>query len=365
MKIEVIDRRRERLRVTPESEEDLWTIKTIVRPGDLVRGKTYRDVAVGGRGEKEKKPIIVTIRVKNVEFQPFTGKLRFFGVIVEGPEEYGVKGKHQSILVTPGSTIILERPGGWPEKAIERLRASGPRGKAVVVAVDYDEYGLALVSPQGVRILVDKYVRLPGKDDPAREQELEKLKAAVAREIVEAASRNNARIVVIVGPGTLKREIADRVREQAPTLKIVVDDASMGGRAGIEEALRRHTVAAALQDYVVTEAEAALGELLKYAARSPELVATGPSDVLAASLMGAVDKLVVVDTMLFHIDDDVREAVNRAVEEAEKRGATVVIVPEDTPPGEKIRAMGGIVAVLRYPVPYEARRAFLQESRSQ
>jgi len=358
MRVAVLDRRGERLRVTPESEEDLWTLRTVLRPGDFVTGRTLRDVAAGGRGEKEKKPITVKLRVKDVEFQPFTGRLRVFGVIVEGPEEYGVKGKHQSILVTPGTTIVLERPGGWPRRVLEKLESSGPKGNAVVAAVDYDEYGVAVVSPQGLKMVVDRYTRLPGKDDPSREQELAKLVAEIASKVVEEAARHDSRVAVIVGPGPLKHEVAERVKAQAPTLHVIVDDASMGGRAGVEEALRRQSVARALKDYVVTEAEEALGELMRRAARTPDLVALGPEEVAATASMGAAELVVVNDNMLFHIDDRIRELVNEALEEAEKRGARVLIVPKDTPPGERLAALGGIVALLRFPVPQEARRGY-------
>ena len=359
MKVEIADKRRERLRITPETEEDLWVLRTILRPGDLVGGRTLRDVAVGGRGEKEKRPIWVKIRVKNVEFQPFTGKLRVFGVIVEGPEEYGVKGKHQSILATPGSTLLLERPGGWSEKVIEKLRSSGPRGSAVIAAIDYDEYGVAVLSQQGLKIIVDKYTRLPGKDDPSRDQELARIVQEVSQLIVEAASKYGSKVAVIVGPGPLKHEVAAKVRSQAPFLHVIVDDASMGGRAGIEEALRRQSVARALRDYSIAEAEEILGEVMRRAAKNPNTIAIGPKEVAAAAVLGAVEKIVVVDNMIFHIDDYIRELTTRAIDEAEKRGARIIMVPIDTPVGERLQSLGGIVALLRYPLPKEALEAAL------
>jgi len=353
--IEKIDRRGEKLRVRPESEEDLWTLKTVLRPGDLVKGKTIRDVQAGGRGSKEKKPIVVKLRIKNVEFQPFTGRLRLFGVIVEGPEEYGVKGKHQSILVTPGTTIVIEREGGWSRSVLERLRASGPRGRAVLAAVDYDEYAVAVLSPQGIRILVDKYSRLPGKDDPSREDALNKYIAEIVGEIVRAASDYGAGIAIIVGPGPLKNIVAERLRASAPNLKVYTDDASMGGRAGIEEALRRRKVVEALREYSLAVAESVVEEFLKAAARDPNTIVSGPREVAAAARLGAIDKIVVVDELIYSIDDEVRDLVNQALEEAEKRGATIIFVPRDSPVGEKIYMMGGIIGVLRYPLPPEAR----------
>ncbi len=348
--------RGETVKVRVEGEEDLWTLKTLLRPGDVVGARTYREVSMGGRGPKERRPLFLKVRVKNVEFQPFTGKLRIFGVIVEGPEEYGLKGKHHSIVIGPGQTIVLERPGGWNRKDLSRMEESGPRGRAIIAAVDYDEYGIALLAPYGFKILVEESMRLPGKDDPSREQELESRLARIARLIIDYAKANDAGVVVIVGPGQLKAIVADRVRREAPSLRVVVDDASMGGRHGSEEALRRTTVSQALREYTIMEAEDAIGEFLSAAAREPERVAMGPGEVLAVARMGAVEKLVVLDSMIHSIDDNEREMVDEALASAEMYRGKVIIIPEDSPPGEQVKRLGGIIAVLRYPVPMQSRR---------
>ena len=179
---------------------------------------------------------------------------------------------------------------------------------------------------------------------------------------MEAASKYNSRVAVIVGPGPLKQEVASKVRAQAPSLHVIVDEASMGGRSGIEEALRRQSVARALRDYSIAEAEEVLGEIMKRAAKDPSTIALGPREVAAAALLGAVEKVVVIDEMLFHIDDEIRELATKAVDEAEKRGARIVMIPADTPVGERLKSLGGIVALLRYSVPREALEASLVDS---
>lgn len=339
-----------------DGEEDLWTLKTLLRPGDVVGARTFREVSIGGRGPKERRPLFLKVRVKNVEFQPFTGKLRVFGVIVEGPEEYGLKGKHHSLVIGKGQTVVVERPGGWSSRDLERMEESGPRGRAIIAAVDYDEYGIALLAPYGFKMLVEESMRLPGKDDPSREQELEARLARIARMIIDYAKANDASIVIVVGPGMLKNMVAERVRREAPSLRVTVDDASMGGRHGVEEALRRDRVATALREYTIMEAEGVLGEFLAAAAREPDRVAMGPQEVLAAARLGAVDKLIVLDTMLHSLDDDVREIVDEALSRAEAYRARIIIIPEESPPGEQVKRLGGIIAVLRYPLPRESRR---------
>ncbi|MCE4624763.1 MAG: mRNA surveillance protein Pelota [Desulfurococcales archaeon] len=350
MKVEVLSKRSDRLRIKPESEEDLWTLKTVLRPGDYVRARTVRDVSIRGSQRKEKRPIIVKIRVKDVSFQPFTGRLRIFGVIVEGPERYGIKGKHQSIIVTPGTELEIEREGGWPPKVLEKLRSSGPKGRAVIAAVDYDEYAIAVLSVHGYKLVADEYLRLPGKDDPSREQKLETAIDRIAKRIVEAAKQYNANLVVIGGPGHLKDEVAGKVRVLNPHLKVSVDSLSMGGRAGIEELLRRPTLEMLLKEFSVAQAERVLEQAMIVAARNPELVAFGIDSCLRASEIGAVKELIIVDSTLYSINEEISGKAEELIENVERYGGKVYLVPEDSPIGEKLRPLGDAVAILRFPV---------------
>ena len=354
MKVEVLDAKRRFLRVRPESEEDLWRLKIALRRGDLVTLRTSRDVRIGS-GRKERIPMTLTIRLDSVEFQPFTGKLRVSGVVVEGPDEFGVKGKRHSATISPGQSVVVEREGGWDERVIARLRSSASPGSAVIAAIDYDEYAIAVLAPHGFTIVEDTAVSLPGKDDPAREGEVERLVERVAARVVEEASRHKAVVAVVVGPGHLKGLVAERVREAAPKLRVVVDDASMGGSSGVREALRRTRVAEALREYSILEAEAVLEEFLRRAARDRDSIAYTVKEVLAAARLAALETVVVDESLLYSLDDEVREAVDEALTRAERTGAKIIVVPEGSPPSEKLRAFGGIAALLRYRLPPEAR----------
>jgi len=362
LKVEVLDSRGRRVRVRPESEEDLWRLRLVLRPGDVAVVRTVRDVVVGG-GRKEKVPMTLAIRVKSVEFQPFTGRLRLHGVIVDGPDEWGVKGKHHSATIAPGQQVVLERGEGWGEAELARLRSPTAKGTVVVAAVDYDEWGVAVAAPHGFEIVREEAVAMPGKDDPGREEAVRRLVEEAAKAIVEAASRYSARAAVIVGPGPLKEEVAARVRASAPSLRVIVDEASMGGRSGVLEALRRGSIAEALGEYSVFRAEAIIEEFLRRFARKPDTVAYGPRDVLAAARLGAVEALAVNEEMLYTLDDEARRAVDEALLAAERSRAEIVIVPRGSPPAERIEKLGGIIALLRYPLPREALNEALPRER--
>ncbi|MCX8196045.1 MAG: pelota-like protein [Acidilobaceae archaeon] len=354
MRVLEVHPNRRAVTVRIDTEEDLWTLRTLLKPGDVVEGKTARDVVSGRGEEKERRVITVKLRLKAVEFQPFTGRLRLFGTIIEGPEEYGVVGKHHSMTLQPGATVTLEREEGWSERAIEKMRGSGPRGRAIVVAVDYEEYALAVLSASGYKVLEEGLLRLPGKDDARRERALEEAMSYIAQRVAEAAGSHGASVIVAVGPGFLKEELADKIRALAPSAKVYSDSASMGGAAGVEEALRRQSTLEHLRELSIAEAERFLGEFMELLARERERVAYGLGDVWAAARAGAVRELLVLDSALY--DLELGERAAKAVEEAEAKGALVTFVPEESPPGQRLKALGGLAAILRYPLPEEARR---------
>ncbi|MCE4604168.1 MAG: mRNA surveillance protein Pelota [Aeropyrum sp.] len=355
MKVEVLDNRGKVVRLRPESDEDLWLLRISLRRGDQVTLRTSRDVQVGS-GKRERVAMTLKLVLDSVEFQPFTGKLRISGIVVEGPEEFGVKGRRHSTAISIGQQLVVERSQGWRDHELEKLRSGAARGTAAIAAVDYDEVGLAVLASHGLKMVEDRSSRLPGKEDPAREEEVKRYVEYIASRIVREASRHNARIAVIVGPGNLKREVASLVSRMAPGLRVIVADAAMGGQAGVREALRRESITKALEELSIIEAEGVVEEFLKRISRSPETVAYTPREVLAVAKMGAVEKLVVVDSLLYSMDDETREAVDKALAEAEARGGRVVVIPEDSPPGERVRSFGGVIALLRFQVPSEARR---------
>ncbi|MCE4615075.1 MAG: mRNA surveillance protein Pelota [Desulfurococcales archaeon] len=353
--MEQLNKKGRSVRLKLESEEDLWILRTLLRGGDIVTAKTTRDVKVSETGEAERRPMILTVKVRGVEFQPFSGSLRVKGVIIEGPERYGLRGSWHSFNFKPGMELEVEKPNGWSRRDLERASKKTYGGKAIVAAVDYDEYAIGLVSVQGIKILEESEIYLPGKDDPSRDQVLEKELAALARRIVEHTPRYNADAIVLVGPGFLKEMLAGRVRELVPGKKVLVDNTSMGGVKGVEEALKRDRIAEALGEVEAVRAEGIIEEFNRLLVKDHDLIAYTPADVSRVSRIGAVKKLVIVDELLYSPEDTTRMLVEEILENAEKYRADVIIVPAKSPVARRLLPLGGVIAILRYRITGDAR----------
>jgi protein pelota len=79
-------------------------------------------------------------------------------------------------------------------------------------------------------------------------------------------------------------------------------------------------------------------------------VTYGLEAVENAVAMGAVEKLVVADTTLREADEEQRLHLEKLMREAEQRRGTITVVSTEHEAGEKLQALTGIVALLRFPI---------------
>ena len=352
MRVKILDKKHGVVQIVPEDEDDLWILHTVITKDDLIRARTTREIKNEKQGSSRRVPITVVLRVEYTEMQPFTKRLRVHGVIVEGPDRYGLKGSHHTLHVEPGMQIIVMKPSGWSKPLLEKLLESQKRLPPVlIVAVDYDEYAIGLLIRQGLNVLVEKNLELPGKDDAGRSRILEKKIDEITELIRSYASRLGASIVIIAGPGFLKQEVRKRLEEKERDLRIYIENTSMGGVTGLHEVLRRDTLRKILSDYTSFMAENILEEFYKLLANNPERIAYGIDDVRAAASLGAIQDLLVLDILLRSPDGETRRIVEEILENTDRTRGRIYIVGSNSPVALRLKQLGGIIAVLRYNLP--------------
>ena len=125
-----------------ESIDDLWYLKNIIDGKTLVRKTVMRREEkrddMDRNKESKRKPVTVTVSPEEVDFQPFTDRLRISGQIMEGPE--GLSGQHQSVIVSSDDEVDIWRES-WDNIAQGILRESLLKSSsgAIFVSMD-DEY---------------------------------------------------------------------------------------------------------------------------------------------------------------------------------------------------------------------------------
>jgi len=344
LKVVFEDLRKGVVKVRVECADDLWVLKTVVSEGDVIIARTLRDVKIDGEG-KRRLPMVVAIRVKNIYFQPFATRLRIHGVIVDAPDGYGLKGSHHTLNIDVGTEVSIIKES-WSKSQLERLRRASERWvNALLLAADFDEVSVAIIYGQGVKYLIDRSLPGVSSRDP---NSLERIVDYVVELALSVLAREKVRLVVVGSPAFLKDLIAKKLSSQLSRnqgIRLYVDSVSSGGRAGISELIRRDVVKNLLREVSAVEAEEVLEEFMMLLSKKPERVAYGLESVKLAVEANAVSKLLVSEELL---SGGNRETVEEVLSTAESRGALVRIVPTETPASVRLKALGGIIAVLRY-----------------
>ena len=352
MKIISWDEKHGRMLLQVESRDDLWCLYNVLIPGDMVTARTLREVKVDDKSSR--KPMTLKVRVENVEFQPYTDKLRIRGVVVEGPDEFGVVGSHHSIAVGEGSEILIEKER-WSKHELDRIfEASSKRPREVLlIGIDSDEVAFVLPHDYGLELVAEARLDLPGKREPSRREEiLEERIREIGEKAKELVQRLNLKAVAIVGPGFVKDHLAREVASSAK-VRVYVDSTSTGGYQGVKEAIRRGILRRVLKDFDVVEEAELMDELLSHISKGDGKAAYGFEEVRRAAEYSAVDKLLVLDELVRSPDPELRKAVEEIMDMAERRGAKIKIFSSLEEPGQQLKSMGGLAAILRYSLEFE------------
>jgi len=336
------DDREGAIRLRVENADDLWHLHNLVEPGDLVRASTYRREEAKAdkiRPERmEKVRVTLGIRVAGTEFHDFADRLRIFGTIVEGPQDLG---HHHTLNLTVGDDITIVKV--WRPLQLRRVDEAveaAQKPMVAFVAIDDEEALVAQLRQYGVRELAT--VRAPhhGKMYPTRDG-----RDVYFREVLEALRHADlGEALVVLGPGFTREELAKYLGERAADLaaRVRVFGTSQGGMAGINEAMKAGLGAKVFEETRVGIESRAVERLLEAIARGTPC-AYGP-EVHAAVAAGAVETLLVTDEA---VRDRGVEALAR---EAEGARGKVLVVSSRHEAGKKLAGLGGLGAMLRFPI---------------
>jgi len=328
-----LDEKRRVVRIVPEREEDLYFIYLLIDRGDIVRGWTVREYKPEGAKEGERVKMYLGISVEKIEYHKFRSSLRVRGTVVEVQEEVeGVKGRRHTFEIVPGREVVVEKRRGSVEvvkRILDMANVALPR--ILLVSIDDEEAALAYISALGAEIMYT----VPNQVNRGKRGEslLEDFFKSVNTLVEEVKRLRKIDRVVLAGPGMVVDQAGRYIRGER-----VVQ--SSGGVAGVYEFLR-----SGLYDKLKEELGLeAYSRLQKMLASQRDLVALGVEEVKEAVSIGRAETVLILDTYMKEKPDEAWEILSQVY----NTGGKVYIVREDTEVGAAIRAMGNIVALLRW-----------------
>jgi protein pelota len=336
------DTRTGEIKLLVDNMDDLWHLYNIIEKGDLVMAVTYRreeqksDKVRAERGEK--KRVFLGVRVDKVEFHEFESRLRITGTIEQGPQDLGA---FHTLNVELGDNISVIKEH-WRDSTLERIRRAiddSKRPTIVFVAIENDEATIAVLRQYGIQNVATIYGPSSGKMYEQKED------LSFFGEIIEKAKQLITADVplVILGPGFAKEELLAEGKEKAPEQfrRAFVYHTGQAGMAGIHELMKEGLGAEVLEGSRVAQETNAVEKVLEEIAKGGA-VAYGPKEVQEAASAGAIESLLVLDSLLREKDMD------PLLKKVEATRGSVMVVSEHHEAGKKLEALGGMAALLRY-----------------
>jgi protein pelota len=359
LKINRVDLKKGFAKVMPESLDDLWHLYNIIVKRDEVHARTTRQVKPDdqyARPTKAKRvPVTLGVQVEKMYWDRVLNRLRINGIVIAAPEKLNIKGSRHTIDITVNThlTIIKKR---WQRHELDRLKRASKITAAplTIISIDDEDYCVAVLRQYGIDVKAGERTKLPGKFEAEKRMKAKQVffKSAL-KSLREAWLRLNSPIVVL-GPGFIKDDFVEYVnkenRDVAASI-VGVKGVNSAGLSGIQESLRSGILSNVLQHVRVADEMKAMEEFLARLGKGRGTVTYGLADVENAANFGAVEKLLVADSTLRENSDENRVALEKLMKTVEEARGDIMVLSTEHEAGTKLLSLGGIAALLRFPLP--------------
>lgn len=358
MKILNFNRKKGFAKVIPENLDDLWHLYNIILEHDVVYAKTRRIMKLDEKYARPKKgkriSLFLGVKVMKVLWDKSLNRLRVHGIICDAPEDINVTGSHHTINVTLSKPITVVK-SKWPKHQIDRLyRANKVKTAPIIVmSMDNEEYCVAVLRQYGVDVKVEKRIKLPGKREAEKRTKATQEFFKIVLQFLKEVWMNIRSPIVVIGPGFIKNEFVKYMkRETSDVADAVIDvkGVNSSGLAGIREALRSGVLTKALRHVRIVEETKVMEDVLERLGKGKLDVTYGFDDVKKVSVFGAVEKLLLADITLRETLDESRITLEKLMREVEEKGGHIIVISTEHEAGEKLLALGGVAALLRFPL---------------
>jgi protein pelota len=342
-----------KIKLMPESLDDLWYLKGVISKGDLLSGKGVRRIRDEERVRADKgirKRVFLEIHVENVEFHPYITRLRVTGKIVHGPEDLVSMGSYHTLEMKPGDgfTITKEKWHGWELDRLKEAEKASKTPLILIVAVEEGEAEFGVIRRYGIDYPLRVTSNIPGKgSEKDYESTMGSFYAELAGKLEEVVRREGVEVAVICGPGFTKENFLSYLKEKAPELASLchLEGAGAGGKPGIQEVIKKGVVERIVKENRVSLETRLIEEVFKAIGRNTGMATYGYKEVEKVVDLGAVDKLLISEAKLRG-----NHVVDELMTKAKKKRGEVIVVSTEHEAGERLLALGGIAALLRFSV---------------
>mmetsp|Transcript_41875 Transcript_41875/g.118745 ORF Transcript_41875/g.118745 Transcript_41875/m.118745 type:complete len:435 (+) Transcript_41875:93-1397(+) len=354
----------------PEEAEDLWHIYNIVVRGDRIRAQTYRKVQrEGSLGSTQAfmKKLVLTLAVKSVEYDGKANLIRFSGKNV-CENEFIRLGQFHTVEVELNSNLSVMK-SNWDFISRDRLQQAVDAKRSAEVAAILIDQGVAnfyLLTSCLAKELCKVQVNIPKKRGlfSGHQKAIERFFQQVMGAIQQHIDFSVVKCVLVAGPGFVRDDFLKWMWQEAQTKGqsaasllsnrgfFVSARASSAYKQALNEILNDPAVQQKLQDTQATKQVLALESFYHMLQNEPDRTCYGPCQVEMAVERGAVQTLLILDSLFRASNVSTRRRYNHIVEAVKQAGGSEAhIFSSMHVSGEQLSQLSGIAAILRFPLP--------------
>lgn len=358
------------LTLCPEDSEDMWYIYNLIQINDEIQARTVRKVVPLGAngtplGPGVRKQLVLQVRVEKIDYDVQGQILRLNGIVTKDTTDVSA-GSHHTLQLEINRNFDLYKDT-WDSYALQTVDEATNIENHTDIAAAVFQPGLAhicLVKDAMTIVRAKIELTIPRKrrgDNSAHEKALNKFLELMYKAIQSNINLDKVKVVLLAAPGTLAQSFHSfmfqkAVQEDNKALiksksKFLVVHASSGHLHALNEALKSPQVQSQLQTTRFGREIAVLDRFLKHLNDDDGRAWYGVRHIEAAAEQGAIQTLMLTDTLFRSVDIMERRRYIALTEAVKALGREVLIFSSLHPSGEQLDHLTGVACILQYALP--------------
>ena len=341
MQILKIDKKNNEISFILHTIEDLWAIKSIISPGDIISGGSYRRQRQEELGTSERKPVFVSILIEKFDYSSELNSLRFTGVIVfSKPPELAPLRDHHTLEIVFSEKYNLKKNNLFQYQIDILKKISSMSNKLSAIVIDDEKAEIFELTDIGIGPSVGIPSGKSGKryeSNYSYDSFFEKIYELI---------KGKREPIIIAGPGQPKTKLKEFLLIKDNTFKISLVNIQNISKSSIKELFTKKEISKVFENSLIYKENKYLEEFLKNLGKDTGKSIYGLKEVSEKINTGAIEFILITEDIWKNNVDKIQELIINA----EKYNSKVHVVDSTHLVTETIDSFGGIIALLRYKV---------------
>ena len=356
----------------PTEPDDMWHANNLIAIGDIVKAHAIRKVVTTtntGSTNSERVHTDLVINVTSTFFDPAASALHVSGTVIS-ENAFVNLGQYHTLDLELNRAFTIWKSGGWDTVAKQTLLEAVNDDKAEALVAVVMQEGLASICLiTDFRTVVKQRVEhtIPKKRSSAKDTAggMNAFFEKTLSTLLRSADFSQPRALLLASPGFVAQDFrayilaegqknADKRLQRIAKDSVVVHSSS-GHVHSLNEILKSSEVQATMRDKKYSTETRLMDEFYEKLKNDDGRAWYGARPVEKAVLEGAVGRgggvLLINNAFFRSLDIPTRKKYVGLVDRVKDDGGDARVLSSDHESGERLDALGGIAAILTYPLP--------------